>query len=444
MIELAWFRQHLQSLLVQLDPVQPASTYLVAYSGGLDSHVLLHLCRSLDLPVRAVHVHHGLQSQANVWAEHCASVCAQLGVEFSLVHVDAAASNGDSPEEAARKVRYEALAGELRAGECLLTAHHADDQCETFLLQLMRGAGTAGLAAMPERKVFAAGWHCRPMLLYARSDILDYARTADLHWIEDPSNVNTDFDRNLLRQNILPQLQQRWPALAHSISHSAEMQQESLELNQALAAIDLAAVTTQTSTIISITKCQALSRARQLNLLRYWLRLCAGRSPSRNLLLELMDSLLIASPQASPLLHWGQHELRRYQQKLYLLPVVTDNDAALKVVWDGEARVQLTADIVVRAVAPHSPGLDLNLRQRKLSLRFRRSGERLQVQGKHHHQDLKKLMQEAGIPPWQRTRIPLLYVDDELACVCGYWLAAPFCAAQGAPGWLPVCDDSGT
>jgi len=440
MIELSWFRQHLLSLPMP-GSLQASPSYLVAYSGGLDSHVLLHVCSRLELPVRAVHVHHGLQSQADSWVEHCTDVCAQLGIDLSVIHVNAAASNGDSPEDAARKARYAALASELKAGECLLTAHHADDQAETFLLQLMRGAGVAGLAAMPETKTFAGGWHARPLLVYSRSTIHEYARAEDLRWIEDPSNENTEFDRNLLRQTILPRLQQRWPAVARSIGNSARYQQEALELNQALARIDLAATLTQQADVLSITKLQRLSRARQLNVLRYWLRLCAGRPPSRNVLLELMDTLLSAAAQTSPLLHWGNYELRVYQQQLYFLPVVKDDFAALNVSWDGKTPVQLSENIVVTAVSMAGSGLDPCLREHNLSLRFRRSGERLQVAGKSHHQDLKKLMQEAGIPPWQRARIPLLYVDDELACVCGYWLAEDFCVPRDTPGWLPVCEE---
>lgn len=439
MIDLSWLQQHLQRLLPTPNSVH-STHYLVAYSGGLDSQVLLHLCYRLKLPVRAVHVHHGLQTQADAWADHCAQVCAQLGIELTQLRVNATACNGDSPEDAARKVRYEALAGELKAGECMLTAHHADDQSETVLLQLMRGAGAAGLAAMPETKVFAAGWHCRPLLMYARSDILHYAQTQDLHWIEDPSNANTDFDRNLLRQTVLPLLQQRWPAVAHSISCSAQLQQESLELNQALARIDLAAVSSLDANVLSITALQRLNRTRQLNLLRYWLRLRAGRPPSRNVLLELVDTVLMAAAETSPLVQWRDYELRRYQQQLYLLPAMQEDYTGLDLAWDGKASVAIGEHLLVRAVMPHSRGLDMRLLDHKLSLRFRRSGERLQVRGKAHHQDLKKLMQAAGIPPWQRGRIPLLYIDDELACVCGYWLAEPFTAKTDSPGWLPVYD----
>lgn len=440
MIELKRFRQQLQSLTEAPAVTPPVSSYLIAYSGGLDSHVLLHLCQQLELPVRAVHVHHGLQTQADAWVQHCVDICAQYKIECTVLNVDASNSNGDSPEDAARKLRYAALGDEIKAGECLLTAHHADDQAETLLLQLMRGAGTAGLAAMPAVKDFAGSWHLRPLLSYCRDEIENYAATHQLRWVEDPSNRNTDFDRNLLRQNVLPILQQRWPAYAHSLSRSAELQQQSLELNQALAAIDLAAVSTQQRSVLSISALQKLTRTRQLNLLRYWLRACGGRSPTHNVLTQLTDALLPAQIDAHALIIWGELELRCYRQQLYLLPRYQQDFSEINMHWDGKHRIELAEHVAVRSEMACTPGLDTRIFQQQLSLRFRRSGERLQLPGKTHHQDLKQLMQEAGIPPWQRARIPLLYVDDELACVCGYWLAAPFLAPADKPGWLPVCE----
>ncbi len=440
MIELKRFRQQLKTLTEAPGVSPPISSYLIAYSGGLDSHVLLQLCQQLKLPVRAVHVHHGLQNQADAWAQHCVDVCVQYKIECVVLNVDASRHNGDSPEDTARKVRYDALKNELKAGECLLSAHHADDQAETLLLQLMRGAGAAGLAAMPMVKTFAGGWHLRPLLGHSRAEIEAYAKAHGLHWVEDPSNRNTDFDRNLLRQNVLPLLQQRWPAYAHSLSRSAELQQQSLELNQALAAIDLAAVSTQQRSVLSMPGLQKLTRTRQFNVLRYWLRERGGRSPSHNVLTQLCSSLLTAKTDASPLLVWGELELRCYRQQLYLLPRWQQNFSDIDVPWDGKHRVELAKYFTVRAELACTPGLDMRIFEQRLSLRFRRSGERLQLPGKSHHQDLKQLMQEAGIPPWQRARIPLLYVDDELACVCGYWLAAPFLAPADKPGWLPVCE----
>ena len=439
MIELTRFRQHLQSL----GPAFGQASLLIAYSGGVDSHVLLHLCQRLELKLRAVHVHHGLQPQADDWTQHCQGICAGLGVDLAILRVDASAGSGESPEDAARKVRYAALLRELRPGEVLLTGHHANDQAETLLLQLMRGAGAAGLAAMPALKPFGAHWHGRPLLEVSRADVLAYAKQQSLHWIEDPSNANTDFDRNLVRQQILPLLHARWPAVEHSIGRSAALAQESLELIEALAAIDLAAVSTAEAGVLSITRLQTLSRARQINLLRYWLRLQAGRSPARNQLLQLVDSLVPAADDAAPLVRWGATELRRFQQRLYLLSAFTEDLTALVTPWDGKSSIRLGKQIQLRVQMDCAVGLDRRLLDENLSLRFRQHGERLQVSGKLHHQQLKKLMQEAGIPPWQRGRVPLLYVNDELACVCGYWLAQPFVAKPGEPGWLPVCETSG-
>ena len=413
---------------------------VVAYSGGVDSHVLLHLCQRLGQPLRAVHVHHGLQSQADAWTQHCEHVCEQLDIELTVLRVDAAPAQGESPEDAARKARYRAIAQVLTAGECLLTGHHADDQAETLLLQLMRGAGTAGLAAMPAYKSFGDYWHGRPLLAYGRSELVAYATQQSLHWIEDPSNTDTRFDRNLMRHTILPLLQQRWPAVATSLSRSAALQQESLALNETLARIDLAAVTTDQARVLSMTRLQALSRTRQINLLRYWWRLHAGRSPARNQLMQLVDSLLPAAVDAAPVIKWGNTQIRRFQQRLYLLADNSEDISTLECGWDGHTTVQLGRNIRVRAEMNCSPGLDRCLLSQKLSLRFRRGGERMRVFGNAHHQQLKKLMQDANIPPWQRARVPLLYINDELACVCGYWLAEPFAAKPGEHGWLPVCD----
>jgi tRNA(Ile)-lysidine synthase len=436
MIELTRFRQHLQSL----GPGYQQGPLLIAYSGGVDSHVLLHLCHRLEIPLRAVHVHHGLQAQADDWARHCERTCAALEIDIAILRVDATHATGESPEDAARKARYSAIGREIRRGECLLTGHHAGDQAETLLLQLMRGAGAAGLAAMPASKSFGACWHGRPLLGTSREDILAYANAHSLSWIEDPSNTNTDYDRNLMRQNILPLLNQRWPSVEKNISHSAQLQQESLELIESLARLDLIAASTDDPAVLSIIHLQALSRTRQLNLLRYWLRQRGGRAPSRNLLLQLVDSLLPAVEDARPLIQWDDSEIRRYQQGLYLLPGNTDDYSHLVKQWDGRSNIQLGRYIRVHAALGCQPGLDMRVLEEPLSLRFRQHGERIQLSGKAHHQRLKKLMAEAGIPPWQRARVPLLYVNDELACVCGYWLAEPFAARPGDPGWLPVCE----
>jgi tRNA(Ile)-lysidine synthase len=236
------FQQQLQSLSVAHSVTRPAENYVVAYSGGMDSHVLLHLCYKLKIPVRAIHINHGLQKEADAWSKHCNKICEELNVPFFNIHVDAAATQGESPENAARNARYEALMSELKVNECLLTAHHKDDQSETLLLQLFRGAGPAGLAAMPVVRKTGKGIHLRPLLECSRSELMQYAKENKLNWIEDPSNQNTDFDRNFVRQKIIPLIKGRWQQVDSALEQVASQQQDSLEIIEAMAAIDLSSV----------------------------------------------------------------------------------------------------------------------------------------------------------------------------------------------------------
>ena len=212
-------------LLQQLHRHGIPPSYQVAFSGGLDSLVLLHaLCAlrgRLAAGVAAVHVHHGLHSDADEWDAHCQQVCDELGVAYTLLRVDGRPATGESPEAAARDARYRALAEWLPAGHCLLTAQHQDDQAETLLLQLLRGSGVSGLAAMPVMTGLGAGHHLRPLLEMTRPALHHYATAHALRWIEDPSNQSSAYDRKYLRHQVLPRLRERWPAVSSSLSRSA-------------------------------------------------------------------------------------------------------------------------------------------------------------------------------------------------------------------------------
>lgn len=411
-------------------------SYLVGYSGGLDSHVLLHLCAlSSSLPVRAVYIHHGLQAEADYWSEHCAEICEALKIPFKTIHVDASKRTGESPEETARKARYRALKSELKSGDCLLTAHHQDDQCETVLLQLFRGAGAAGLAAMPETRESNQAFHARPMLAFSRDQIHEYANTNALKWVEDPSNTDTDFDRNLLRQNIIPNIKKRWQGLGDSLSKVAIQQQDALEIIEAMAAIDLACCASQQAHIIDIAALMKLSRARQLNTLRYWIHKNAPDAPTANVLHQLLQSVLPAVDDASPEVCWGQSEIRRYRGQLFYLARV-QHDASATYEWNPRENLVLdNLGIELRAEQGVEKGLKPELLDKKLKVAFRQGGEKIQPAGRKNRHSLKKLMQEAGIPPWQRARIPLIYLGDELICVVNYWIANEFLAEQGAKSW---------
>lgn len=429
----------LESPLSSFPVSPPIKTFVVAYSGGLDSHVLLHLCQQHDLPCRAVHIHHGLQAQADQWSQHCEQVCKNLHILCKTIHVDASAANGDSPEDAARKARYHALYAELGADECLLTGHHQDDQAETVLLQLFRGAGAAGLASMPSLRRLETGWHMRPLLDISRDEIHDYAKQLKLKWIEDPSNEDIGFDRNRLRHEVLPLIKQRWPNIGHSLVQVTHQQQEYLEIIEAMAAVDLATVLTQDTSIIALDKLKQLSHARQINCLRYWIRHSSYDNPTANVLNQIIDSVINATQDAEPVVRWAQTEVRRYQQHLYLLAAMHELDSATVHQWNtNDALILDAAGIKLSIQRNIKHGLDMRLLNKPLSVRFRQGGERIRPVGRQHSHSLKNLMQEAGVPPWQRTRIPLIYADDKLISVSDRWLADEY-VTSSETGWRPIC-----
>ena len=433
-----------QRLLDSLPAVHSARTCVVAYSGGIDSHVLLHLCHLAGLPVRAVHIHHGLQAEADHWDKHCQDVCSNLGIAYKCIHVDADPVPGESPEDAARNARYRALENELRKDDVLLTAHHQHDQAETLLLQLMRGAGPAGLASMPIIKPFGSGYHLRPLLGFSQQLLTAYAEQHNLTWVDDPSNADTSFDRNFVRKEVMPRLMQNWPNVNKALSRAASLQQDALEVIEAMACIDLAAVSTQQRNGISISKLRQLSEVRQYNVLRYWIRAAGYDKPRRNILQEIIESVLPAAEDATPLVLWGNTEIRRYQDTLYVLQALNSHEIHHVYAWDGEQPLYIdTLNLELRLEQTLGKGLLQDAVARRLTVRFRQGGEQLRPHARQHMHSLKKLMQEAGIPPWQRNRIPLIYIDHQLACVCGYWIAEAFSVGADQQGWNPVCQNMG-
>ena len=436
--------RHFQQQLEGLPAVQSARQCVVAYSGGIDSHVLLHLCQSAGLNIRAVHVHHGLQDEADQWSTHSQSVCEQLNIPFTCLHVDANPKEGESPEDAARNARYQALNDNLEVDEVLLTAHHQEDQAETLLLQLMRGAGPAGLAAMPEEKVFGRARHVRPLLNFSKQQILQYAEENKLQWVEDPSNADINYDRNYLRNKVMPVLNSNWPAAAETLCQAAALQQDALSIIETMAGIDLAAVAAQSENTLSVTKLRQLPETRQYNTLRYWINRAGLDKPRRNILQEIVNNVLPAAEDAIPLVFWGSTEVRRYKDLLYILPTQQNHEIHHIYSWDGEQPLYIE-DLNVELKLEQSAGKGLQqvAVRHGMTVRFPQGGEYIRPQGRHHKHSLKKLMQEAGIPPWQRNRIPLLYIHNELACVCGYWVAEGFAVESNQQGWNPVCHVTG-
>jgi tRNA(Ile)-lysidine synthase len=413
--------------------VHPRPTgYVVAYSGGLDSHVLLdalaRLRARLGVPVAAVHVNHGLQAAANDWQTHCAAVCHALCVLLTILPVDASAARGESPEAAARVARYRALAGWLPDGYCLLSAQHQDDQAETVLLQLVRGSGVHGLAAMPEYSEFGHGSLLRPLLTFTRDELRQYAQAQQLRWVEDPSNDNTAFTRNFLRHHVLDSLRERWPQVSSSLSRSAANQAEAAQLLDELADADLATLEGGGGTLL-VPALARLAPARQRNALRRWLRRATGTVPSRAVLVRITHDMLTSRIDAGPCVRWGDFELRRYRTSLYLLHQdISKEPAHPPLHWSLDGPLALPGDGGVLVAVP---GQGQGIRQSRLAasgvqVGWRMGGERCRPAGRNSHHELRKLFQERGIPPWERSRIPLIFIDGALAAVPGLWVCEPF------------------
>jgi tRNA(Ile)-lysidine synthase len=429
------------SLLAQLMRYPAPSGYLVAYSGGCDSHVLLHALAAVreQLPVpnvEVIHINHGLQSEAPQWQAHCKNVCNRLDLPYRSVAVEARAQSGESPEAAARAARYTAFSEHLGERQMLLLAHHQDDQAETLLLQLLRGSGVKGLAAMPEVTHFAGGWLARPLLFYTHEMLCDYARQQQLQWIEDPSNFDTELDRNFLRHEVFPKLQERWPSASVLLSRASEHQAEAAALLNELAALDWQQVEGTSPNQIRLTALARLSVARQRNLVRYWIgERCGLPLPDSRHLERIFAEVIGAGEDAEPLVSWAGVNVRRFRDVLVVESAVPPVDNRWRSLWDCEGTLALPGGTdYLEARDKSGAGLARRYVATGVEVAFRQGGERVQLPGREHRHQLKKLLQDWGVPPWERDRIPLIYIKGELAQVVGYCVCAPFAAVADEPG----------
>lgn len=415
--------------------------YRVALSGGADSVALLHAFGQLreslaPAHIGAVHVHHGLHPEADRWEMLCRGLCADLDVALDVLRVDARAASGESPEAAARRARYGAFADLLGAGEALCTAHHRSDQAETLLLQLMRGAGPAGLAGMPALAPFGDGWLARPLLGETPQALRDYLARHDIQWVEDPANADRRFDRNYLRHEILPRLEARWPGVQRTLARAADHQADSAAIAQALAELDLAEACGPLPGTLSVAALEQLPAARARNLLRAWVSAqglpVAGATHVRGILAELVK----ARSDATPLVSWPGAQVRRYRGALYASTPMPPHDASRVISWRPGDPLALGHG-TLEAIPTEGHGLSVErCAGARVEVRFRQGGERIQPAGRGHSTALKKLLQSSGVPPWLRDRIPLIYVDGELAAVAGLWVSEAHAVSGGRTGWL--------
>lgn len=376
-------------------------TYWLAFSGGLDSTVLLHLLVNVaslyPLKWRVVHIHHGLSVNADYWSKHCEQVCKKWNVKFDLKQINAQSISGESPEEKARQTRYAVFADLLNSQDILLTAHHMDDQAETVLLQLFRGAGPKGLAAMSHFTAFKQGFLGRPLLDFPRQTLLEYAKQNQLHWIEDESNQNINFTRNFIRHEVMPLLKTRWTSITSTLARVADHCAEAQELIESeINQYYLASQGTSFNTL-SVKKILKYSEMTQRQILRYWIQKNNFPIPSTKKMYHVIHDVLHAGEDKSPCVIWGNVELRRYRDDLYIMSKLLDFDTTQIYIWE-----QPIGSVMVR---------------------FRCVAEKVKVYGHKHHSILNKLFQEWGVPPWLRDRIPLVFFKDQLIAAGDFFSA---------------------
>ena len=419
--------------------VFPHARLTLALSGGLDSVVLLHALLALrdqsPFALQAVHVHHGLSPHADDWAGFCGQLCATHAVELSIHRVQVARDDPAGIEAAARRARQRVFAG--LDTDFLLTAHQQDDQAETLLLQLLRGAGPKGLAAMAEMQS-RPGWRAaqlRPLLNVARADLLRAAQAQGLAWVDDESNLDTRYRRNALRQQVMPLLARHFPGTGRTLARAAALQADAAGLLDDLARQDAREAIAGDRLDCAALAHLSIPRAR--NLLRHFIEQHGQTLPSLRRLDEALHQLRDAHADARVRVNLGQMDVWRYRGGAYLVPVPPPGAGTVR--WQGEAAVRVpAAGVSVRMDRVNGAGLRRSVLEAcEVTLGVRSGGERLRLHEGGPRRSLKNLLQEHAIPPWQRERLPLMWCDGRLVWVAGIGFEADLCASPGEAGVLP-------
>ncbi len=439
-------------MLAQLQSKPDIKRWVIAYSGGLDSTALLHVVakvnNNLSCPrvVCALHVNHQLSPFADTWQKHCQQQADQCDVDF-FPHVVELQQKGQGVEAAARKARYDVFERFLQEDDCLLMAHHSDDQAETFLLRLFRGAGVLGLGAMPYERPLGKGFLSRPFLNCSREQLAEYIEDNHIRWVDDESNESIEFDRNYLRHQIMPLLTQRWQQAKNQLAKTAVRLQKAQQLLNDLAELDLQQLDERTERYgfsLDWKKCKTLDQERINNVLRFWCESKGITLPNGQQLQQIHEQFFSSNAMlTSAIVTWSNYECRQFNQRFYLMhslsPFAPPNDI---IEWDLQQCIDLDVAGNLDAKSITSDLSDATsvkvLNREKLgktvSVRWRKGGERCTPAGRANSQLVKKLLQEYQLETWLRDRIPLIYVDDCLAAVGDLWVCDEFVAKKNEAG----------
>ena len=412
-----------QRLLQTLQSQAAANAYVVGFSGGADSTALLHALNEvkyqLKAPISAIHVNHGLHTDANMWQSHCKDLCRQYAIPLNCLRVNLGHESGKGLEAEARELRYRAISNQLESGACLLTAHHADDQAETLLLNLMRGSGVDGLSAMPVSRTFGDAVILRPLLGFQNSALKTYLRDQNIGWIDDPSNQQLDQDRNFVRHQVIPLLEQRWPEVSKRLLLTRKAMSDTRKLLEKMADDHLQENLAHPQVLNIATMTGANPELFKL-VIRRWLKRAGATSVPVYQLESFYQQVQAADSDSRVNVTWQRWIMRLYKQQLWLHP---DHELlpCPVVKWaKGEGSIDLGDDIgqlVLLGDDPVLPAGDFSVGARC------NLGETVLGKG-IQHKSLKNLFQSAAIPPWLRNSVPLISLGAELVAM-GDWCIDP-------------------
>ncbi len=415
-----------------------ATGLVVALSGGADSANLLAAAASLQgsfrgFKLRAVHVDHGLQAAAPAFREACAALCANFRIPLTVLSLVVQTPQGASIEAAARDARYAALAAELKAGECLLTAHHSEDQAETLLLQALRGAGLKGMSAMPLCRPLGQGWHLRPVLDTPQHELLGLGAHLSGASAPDPMNDDVRFDRSYLRRRVWPLIEARWPAAGATLARAARHAAEAQELSQVWAAAQVSKL--RDGDALSVPGLRTLAPQARVHALRFWLAESGVDAPPAARLTEALRQMFDAQADHLPAVVWGNYAMRRYRQRIFLTPAQSPRLQS-RLPWSctSTAPLELGSNLGTLRWVVQAGGLDSARLGESLTVRRRAGGETLKPGAAARTQTVQHLYQSQGVLPWMRDALPLVFAGDALVAIGDLWLDARFRAAAGAPG----------
>jgi len=430
------FQAHVKDVL---SGYPDAETYWIAYSGGLDSHVLLHTLACIKDEIKprlvAVHVNHGINQDAESWEKHCRTICENYAIELLTFTVDLSHKKGKGIEAHAREKRYEVFNNLIQVHDLLLTAHHVNDQIETMLLQLLRGSGPDGLVGMPQSREFSKGFLVRPLLDISREEIHDYALKESLNWVEDESNKSNKYDRNFLRNTIIPELLSHWPGALKTMRRAIEHQADARNLINEISIIDLSTVCDGEFTKISLTEFESLSFIRRKYVLRAWIKKNNLETPNTNTIKKINEEVIHAGADKNPCVKWTGAEVRRYRGYLYVMQSLSTHDVKMATNWNFKGTLKLSSGYL-KAVSGKGIGIKKDMiSSDSVEVKYRQGGEHIKPSGRSHTHELKKLLQEEGVLPWLRDRIPLIYYENELIAVGDLWVEDKYAAIALEPAW---------